>query len=227
MSFCLLVGSGPVLHADVYVGGTSNIFADAEQNDPFFQINTVQVTNDSANIYFNINLAGYPAIWADYGIAFVTGPGGCISGNGTSSSTTTSLGLGMNSWVTCPGGGSGIAAEYQYNTNTQTWSSGGAATYVVSGQTVSVTVPYSSLGLTAGAGFQFDVYSFNGPSYGAIDDLANPGQAAVWYNQPYSNSLAETYPNPAPSFVFNDATNDTFAGLPNYDIIHSVLSNAA
>ena len=205
--------------ADVYIGGTSNIFPDALQNSPWFQINSVQVTNDNANLYFSINVAGFPASWGSYAIAFVTGPGGCTSGNGTAASTTTSLGLGMNYWVTCPGGGSGSASEYQYNTNSQTWSSSSGATYVVSGQTVSFTVPYSSLGLTAGASFQFDVYSFNGPSYGAIDDLANPGQASSWYSQAYSNSLAETYPNPAPPrFVYFDATNDTFSGLANYDI---------
>jgi hypothetical protein len=204
--------------ADVYIGGTSNIFPNALQNDPWFEINSVQVTNDNTNLYFKINAAGYPASWGSYAIAFVTGPGGCTSGNGTAATTTTSLGLGMNYWVTCPGGGSGSASEYQYNTNTRAWSSTSGATYVVSGQTVSVTVPYSSLNLAAGASFQFDVYSFNGPSYGAIDDLANPGQAATWYNQDYSNSLAETYPNPAPSFIYYDATGEIFNTLSNYDI---------
>ncbi len=217
---CLFVGSVSLAFADVYIGGTSNIFANAEQNDPFFQINSVQVTNDSANLYFNINLAGFPASWGDFAIAFVTGPGGCTSGNGSASTNTTSLGLGMNDWVTCPGGGSGAAAGYQYNTNTQVWSSISGATYVVNGQTVSLTVPYSSLGLTTGASFQFDVYSFNGPSYGAIDDLANPGPAASWYATAYSNNLAETYPNPGPaSFVYFDATGDLFNNtLSNYDI---------
>jgi hypothetical protein len=214
----LLAGLITSVRADIYIGGTSNIFPNALQNDPFFDITTVQVTNDNVNVYFNINVAGFPASWGSYGIAFVTGPGGCTSGNGSASSTTTSLGLGMTYWLSCPGGGSGAASEYQYNTNTLTWSGISGATYMVSGQTVHFTVPYSSLGLTAGTSFQFDVYSFNGPSYGAIDDLANPGQAATWYSQAYSNDFAETYPNPAPSFVYNDATGECFTTLSNYDI---------
>ena len=49
--------------ADVYIGGTSNIFPNALINNPWFEINSVQVTNDSANLYFKLNLAGYPASW--------------------------------------------------------------------------------------------------------------------------------------------------------------------
>jgi uncharacterized repeat protein (TIGR02543 family) len=156
-----------------------------------FDISSVTVSNDAAKVYFTINLMGNPTAinWDNYAIALVTGPGGSTNGNGSGAAISNPKGI--NYWATCLG--SGTPQLWQYNASTLNWTNIGGATFANSTSSVSLMVPYASLGLTAGASFQFDAYTFSGTG-GALDDLANPGWASSWWNVSYASSLVESYP---------------------------------
>ncbi len=96
----------------------------------------------------------------------------------------------MNYWLYSYGWGS--PELWQFNPNTLTWSNIGGTTLTTSFTSVTLTVPYASLGLTAGQSIQFDAYTFVYNS-GAVDDLANPKETINWYSQSYTNNLVESY----------------------------------
>jgi len=185
---CLLAYFDLSSRAAIYLDATNDLFAGA--NAPQLDITSAVVTNDATNLYFTINLLGNPVLtnWGSYAIALVTGPGGATNGNG--SGAAISLTRGINYWVNCLGWGS--PQLWQYNASTLTWTNIGGATFANGSNSVSLTVPYASVGLTNGASFQFDAYTFSG-SGGAMDDLANPSQTINWWSVSYTNSLVETY----------------------------------
>jgi len=195
---CWLTAFASTSRADVYPCSALNTFANARGTG--YQLTSVQVTNDSANLYFNINLAAGSASWVRYAIAFVTGPGGCTSGNGSiHSGTTTSLAEGMTYWIACAGNaGNNVATPlYAYNTTTLTWSTGSGPTVIAqSTPTVSITVPYASLGLSPGATVTFDVFTYDGSSGGTTCDLATDPITTTWYNQTYTGQNIVTFPKP-------------------------------
>ena len=184
---CLL-GLTASLRATVYLDATNDLFTTTA---PQFDISSVAVSNDTSKISFTINLLGNPTsiTWDNYAIALVTGPGGATNSNG--SGAAISLTKGINYWMTCLG--AGTPQLWQYNPNTSTWNNIGGVTFANSASSVSLTVSYASLGLTPGASFQFDAYTFSGTG-GAMDDLANPGWSSSWWNVPYVSSLIESYP---------------------------------
>ncbi len=189
---CLLVACVSSARAVVYLDATNDLFAGA--NAQQLDIVSVVVTNDASNLYFTINVVGNPILtnWGSYAIAFVTGPGGATNGNG--SGAAISLTEGINYWVTCLGWGD--QAAFKYNTSTSSWVTNNAAiTFANSSRSVSLTVPYASMGLTNGVVFQFDVYTFSGTG-GAMDDLADPVPTIYWWSDAYTNNLVETYPLP-------------------------------
>jgi len=216
---CLLAYFDLSSRAAIYLDATNDLFAGA--NAPQLDITSAVVTNDATNLYFTINLLGNPVLtnWGSYAIALVTGPGGATNGNG--SGAAISLTRGINYWVNCLGWGS--PQLWQYNASTLTWTNIGGATFANGSNSVSLTVPYASVGLTNGASFQFDAYTFSG-SGGAMDDLANPSQTINWWSVSYTNSLVKTYSifsytNPASSWIYYDTTNDLFTTTaPQFDI---------
>ena len=191
----LLVAIATNARADIYPDATNDLFTTGA---PQLDISSVVVTNDSVNLYFTIKLLGNPILtnWGSYAIAFVTGPSGATNGNG--SGAAISLSQGINCWATCLGWGN--QKLYQYNTNTLSWiANSSGLTFANSSNSVSLTVPISSLGLATGTGFQFDVFTFSSTG-GAVDDLANTNQASTWWNVPYTNGVVFTYPS-TPSSV--------------------------
>ncbi len=195
---CWLTAFASTSRADVYPCSAVNTFANARGTG--YQLTSVQVTNDSANLYFNINLAAGSASWVRYAIAFVTGPGGCTSGNGSiHSGTTTSLAEGMTYWIACAGNaGNNVATPlYVYNTTTLTWSTGSGPTVnAQSSSTVIITVPYASLGLAPGTTVTFDVFTYDASAGGTTCDLATDPITTTWYNQAYTGQNVVTYPKP-------------------------------
>ena len=177
--------------ADLYTDATNELFSGA--NAPQLDISSVAVTNDSTSLYFSINLVGNPTApnWGYYCIAFVTAPGGCTNGNG--SGLSIALTEGINYWVTCQGWGNPQLYEYRPSTASWTNRGGGAVTYAAHSRSISLAVSYASLGLAAGASFQFDVYT-SATGDGAVDDVANLNTASSWWNVGYTNSLLEKYP---------------------------------
>ena len=196
---CCLAAFVSTSRGDNYSCSANNTFANARGTG--YQLTSVQVTNDSANLYFNLNLAANSQSWVRYAIAFVTGPGGCTSGNGSKQSGTpnTSLVAGINYWIGCVGnaGSNAPTTLYSYNTNTLTWSSGTGPTVIArTAPTVSVTVSYASLGLTPGANVTFDVFVCDVSAGGAVCDLATDPITTTWYNQNYTGNNVLTYPKP-------------------------------
>jgi hypothetical protein len=194
LAACLLAFATAKVRADVYTDATNDLFTIGA---PQLDIASVTVTNDSTNLYFTINLVGNPILtnWGSYAIAFVTGPGGATNGNG--SGAAINLTEGINYWATSLGWGSQML--YQYNFNTQSWSTNSSRIgFANSSNSVSLTVPYAGLGLTVGASFQFDAYTFSSTG-GAVDDLANPVQTVNWWSIPYTNDLVENYTISLPS----------------------------
>ena len=188
--------------ADVYTDATNDLFTTSA---PQLDISSVAVTNDSTNLYFTIKVIGNPILtnWGSYAVAFATGPGGATNGNG--SGAAISLTKGISYWVSCLGWGS--QKLYQFNTNSLSWvTNNGVITFANSSNSVSLTVPYASLGLTAGASFQFDAYTFSSTG-GAVDDLANPNQASGWWSTPYTNNLVFTYPSTTSSVPVSGSIN--------------------
>ena len=195
---CWLAAFASTSRADIYSCSANNTFANARGGA--YQLTSVQITNDTANLYFNMNLAAGSASWVRYAVAFVTGPGGCTSGNGSiHSGTTTSLAAGMTYWIACAGNaGSNVTTTlYIYDTNTLTWSSGSGPTVIARGiSTVSFTVPYASLGLAPGATVTFDAFVYDGSAGGTVCDLATDPITTTWYNQAYTGQNVLTYPKP-------------------------------
>ena len=228
-TLCVLTVWGFSARATVYLDATNDLFAGA--GAPQLDISSVTVSNDSANLYFTIKLAGNPVLtnWGSYGIALVTGPGGATNGNGTGAAI--SLTEGMNYWITSLGWGS--QKLYQYNTNAGTWATNGTGVTFGNGSNyVFLGVPYAGVGLTNGQGFQFDVYTFSGTG-GAMDDLANPAVASTWWSAGYTNNLIEAYAGTASTnrlygWVYSDATNDMFTtAAPQFDISSVAVTNDA
>jgi hypothetical protein len=188
LAVCLLAFAVLKVRADVYTDATNDLFTTGA---PQLDIASVTVTNDSTNLFFTIKLVGNPILtnWGSYAIAFVTGSGGATNGNG--SGAAINLTKGINYWATCLGWGS--QKLYQYNTNTSSWvTNNGGLTFANSSSSVSLSVPYASIGLTSGSSFQFDVYTFSSTG-GAVDDLANTNIASSWWSTPYTNNLVESY----------------------------------
>ncbi len=220
---CLLVMLTSNARAAIYMDATNELFTPSAQQ---LDIASVVLTNDASNLYFTINLVGNPQAtnWGSHAIAFVTGPGGDTNSNG--SGAAISLTEGINYWVTCLGWGN--PGSFKYNASTSSWVTNHAAiTFANSSSSVSLTVPYASVGLTNGAVFQFDVYTFSGTG-GAVDDLANPVETINWWSVGYTNNLVETYSsftltNSASSWLYIDATNDLFTDTAQQLDIASVL----
>jgi len=218
---CLMFGLAFTGRADVYPDTTGELFTTGAQQ---LDITSVTVTSNTTNIFFTINLAGNPQAtnWGSYAIALDTGAGGATNGNG--SGAAISFPPGIKYWVNCLGWGS--PQLWQYNSGTAAWTNLGGATFANTTNSVSLAVSYASVGLTNGQSFKFDAYTFSGTG-GAVDDLANPAEASTYWSIPYTNSLMEIYPNPAPSYVYYDKTNDLFTtGAPQLDIASVAVSAA-
>ena len=224
---CLLSALVCSTRADVYTDVTNDLFTSGA---PQLDISSVFVTNDGVNLYFKIYVVGNPILtnWGSYALGFVTGSGGATNSNG--SGAAIGLTKGINYWVTCLGWGN--PQLWQYNAGTLNWTNIGGATFANSSNSVSLTIPFASLGLTAAANFQFDAYTFSGTG-GALDDLANPIQTINWWSVPYTNNLVETYnsyisTNLASSGLYYDTTNDLFTtNAVQFDISSVSVSNDA
>ncbi len=214
---CLLAGSASTSRADFY----PDAIGDTCTTNAQFDIASVVVVNDTSNLYFTINFAGNPLatnLVGYYAIALVTGPGGCTNGNG--SGAAISLAEGINYWVSCLSWGQ--PQLWRFNSTNSTWATNTTVpVFANTTNSVSLTVPYASVGLTPGQQFKFDAYTFSGTG-GAVDDLANPQEASIWWNVPYTNNLVDIYPNPALGYVYFDNTNDLFTAIAQQLDIASV-----
>jgi hypothetical protein len=170
----------PAMAQETYTGTGDADGTTADGNG----FSSVVVNNDANNINFTINTTQPMASWIFYAIE--------IQQLGQGGSGSTALLSPYGSWGPIVGISSGenavidtfgtYATPYTYNSG---WSAGSSVSYTAGGTGntfASITVPLSSLGLSAGSSFYFDVVSSytswanGGPqgAYGALDNYGWP-----------------------------------------------------
>jgi hypothetical protein len=178
---------------------------------PHIDITSVEVSNDSTDIMFKINLNGDPIAtdWGKYLVAIDSVPGGDPVGNGWGRPISMPSGMDyfIGSWVDWDDG-----AEV-YSWNGASWDLD-LATYNAppddmpfpAKTTSSVTLKTSlaSLGLSYGDPILFDVWTTGGGGTdSAIDALSDPGTTIADWAGPYvsGNPLAYTVAVPEPATI--------------------------
>lgn len=161
-------------------------------------ISSVVVNNDANNISFTINtsqpLDAYPELFIliqDVGLGG-SGSTALLNSAGALNGWGPSLGIstGENAFIATWNGLGGGSAETYNSGWTQNYSAAGAVSAGGVGDSfITLTVPISSLGLTAGSQFYFDaVSSYGSPTgqaaYNALDTLTHPeetdGASTPW-----------------------------------------------
>ena len=157
-------------------------------------ISSVAVNNDASTISFTINSSQPQASYIFYAIELqvIGQAGNGYTGFSNPFGPAIGISTGENAVIDTYGNG---ATPYLYNSG---WVAGTSVSYTAGGtgnNYTSITVPLSSLGLTLGESFYFDVvstytsYSSGGPqaAYGALDSTGYPAEANGSY-VPYNNN---------------------------------------
>jgi hypothetical protein len=158
-------------------------------------ISSVVVNNTASTISFTINSSAPQASYIFYGIELQVIGESSTAYTGFSNPFGPAIGISSGENAVLDTYGTG-ATPYTYSGGS--WVSAPTLSYTAggTGQTFSsMTVPLSSLGLTVGQSFYFDVVSTytsdsdGGPqaAYGALDSTGYPAEANGSYN-PYSNN---------------------------------------
>jgi hypothetical protein len=165
-------------------------------------IASVEVNNTATDLIFKINLAGDPTAtdWGKYMIGIDSAPGGDPAGNGWGRPIGMAGGMDywFGSWVDS---GNGVQLHQFGGSWTQI---GGFGTFAggpplpglsITKDTSSLTItaPFSALGLSLGSSFLFDVYTSGGGPDGAVDALGNPTQTIANWGD-YYNSQGNVLP---------------------------------
>ena len=172
--------------ATIYTDSTGDIFAGPPAA---LDISSVEVLNNPTDISFKIsvNTASITSPdWGKYTIGIDSIAGGDTSnpvGNPWGRNIRMSSGMDywIGSWVDSGGGG-------QLWTYSGSWSGPVGMGTSISGNSITITVPLASLGLSPGNTFNFDVYTTGGNGGDtAVDALANPGIAGANWGDPYDS----------------------------------------
>ena len=182
-------------------------------------ISSVDVENTASTISFTINSSAPQASYIFYAIELqiVGQAGNGYTGFSNPFGPAIGISSGENALIDTYGTG---ATPYLYNAG---WVQGSSVSYTAGGTGdtySSITVPLSSLGLSAGNSFYFDVvstytsWSDGGPqaAYGALDSTGYPAEANGSY-VPYDNN---TYYDSATdaSSTFNSGTSLYLVAAP-------------
>jgi hypothetical protein len=176
-----------------FTGGTSAL-----------DMSSVTVNNDSANLYFTINLGGDPTAvsWANYYVGISEnlfgGVGGDLNASGGWGKDIQMSTGGMDFFV-------GAYPYYSGGYNLLTWggSAWTSAYYTTASEdstSVTIPVPLSALGLSAGNTIQFDVWTSDSGSDTVLDALSD-ATARSWNSNPFDtggNALSYTVTVPEP-----------------------------
>jgi hypothetical protein len=162
---------------------------------PHLDIASVEITNTATHISFTINLVGDPIAtnWGEYQISIDSILGGSTSGN-VPPNRPYSMSSGMDYYVRSWNTGGEL---YRWDNGGSFWA-GDFQTYnppsdlqipLKTTNSVTLTTTLSSLGLSLGDSFDFDVWSAGGTGTdGAFDVLANPNPAPFGedFSSPYN-----------------------------------------
>jgi hypothetical protein len=187
----------------------------AGTNDSEVDIAGVEVTRDLNNVNFQIKLnADISTVnFGNYLIGIQTGPGGSTDLNNP---WTKPIGIssGMSFWVGSWVNFGGGAQLYAWDGNA--WNQvGGTIFPTLVPDSTTISIPLTSLGLSSGSTFKFDVWSTYGTPGGqsAYDALNNPQTtvAEPWNGTPYDSAIA----GPLASFtvIDGDANSDGSVGF--------------
>jgi hypothetical protein len=185
----VLLGSGA--QATTYNDATGDTFFGG-----ILDIASVEVTDNSTSLFFTINLnasISNPNDWGNYMIGIDIGAGGDTATpvgnpwNRPISMGAAGMDFWLGSWVNS-GGGSQL---WSY---TGSWNNLSSAGVTIGAQSVTITAPLASLGLSPGSTFNFDVYSSGADGNpGAVDSLSNPDQTISDWGNAYANGPVSQY----------------------------------
>lgn len=163
------LGAASQLNAALYTDSSNDLFDNGLAN---LDIESVEVTDNGTDLTIAVTTRGFQN-WSKYMMYFDTAAGGTTS-NGWSRpvNLTSEIERYIGSWVDAPTG------------NTQVWSYGSgwnmdsqSISNSVSGNTVTWTVSFAALGLTAGQTFYFDIATSGGGNDPGVDHLSRADQA--------------------------------------------------
>lgn len=174
--------------SQTYTDTTGDVATSPEPNGPHYDITSVVVSNDSTNLYIGLQLAGPLDVGGDTGngeylVLFNTRTGG-NTGNpwGRSINATVLHDFFIGSW---PDGGGGMQL-WEYSSSQ--WNQRSSGTIDLSQKStgrVTYTVPLSSLGLSTGSSFTFDVVTTGGgDDDSGVDHLSNPNPSTTSFSIP-------------------------------------------
>lgn len=207
MSVLKFVRSGVFVLALAAACGTTSaaVYDDTDTDafegaaNPILEITSVEVTNDTSNLTFKVNLAGDPTTtnWGKYLIGIDSVAGGNTTGNGWGRPISMSSGMDyfIGSWLDF---GSGWELYHDVNggwvREHATADANNPLTPVgVSSNALTFTMPLSYLNLGEGSTFAFDVYTAGGGGGDSANDAsANPSQSVNAWNAPYNSGANVT-----------------------------------
>jgi len=185
-----LVGSvsSPANPEQTYTDTVGDVDTAPEPDGPHYDIASVVVSNDATNLYFRLQLAGPLDVGGDTGngeylILMNTRSGG-NTGNpwGRSINTAVAHDFFVGSW---PDGGAGMQL-WEYSSSQ--WRSRSGASLDASQRSNGImmySLPLSTLGLTTGSSFAFDVVATGGGDHDSgVDHLSNPNPSTTSFNIP-------------------------------------------
>jgi hypothetical protein len=178
----LLAFSAP---ATDYTDPANDISGAIGQSGSHIDLTALTITNDASNIYFILSAANgniSSPNWGKYMIAIDSVPGGDTTGNPWL--RPISMSSGMDYWI---GAWTDNGDPAQIWTYSGSWSQTGTAAKTL-GNSLILVASLSSLNLSLGDTFRFDVYSSGGGgSDGAVDALANPNVSIGWWTDSYDS----------------------------------------
>lgn len=199
------------VQAATYNDSTGDILPTASIMD----ITSVEVNSTTTDLIFKINLAGDPVAtdWGKYMVALNTTAGGDSSGNGWARPISMS---GMDYWLGSWVDGSMGAQLWNY---TGTWNGPTSISISKDSSSVTLQLPFASLGLGAGSSFIFDVFSSGGGGGdSAIDALANPAQSVANWGDAYGSQSTLSFTIPQ----VPEPTSLAFLGLGSLLLINRI-----
>lgn len=176
----------------IYTDATGDEFS----GNTILDIATVEVSNDATDLIFKLNLLGDPVAtdWGKYMIGIDVDGGGATgdtAGNGWGRPISMSMGMDYwyGSWVDSGGGAEVYNYSGSWNRQNATYDTPGGLTISKDTNSVTITYPFASLGLSISDTFYFDVYtSGGGGTDTAIDAAANPAQTVSGWGDPYDSA---------------------------------------
>jgi len=183
---------------------------------PHLDFSSVEVSANIATsqITFKIFVSGDPTNpnWGNYMIGVKSDAGGAIAGTGWAGRPI-NFPSGMTHWI----GSKHTSGEiWTYGTS---WTRTGSVTPVKDAALMSITltVPFSSLALSPGETFTFDVYSSgNGTTDSAVDALSAPASSITAWNQTFNSDEPLSFTMPTASDSEPDGLPDAWE-LSHFD----------